>query len=85
MFYRRKEQPVKNTENIQGAIRKENQNAAVMSYANLNGDNSNIYENIHEPETMYDAPYEETSHYEPSPVSRRSNGATVTINGVAVR
>lgn len=84
----RKETPVKNTENIEGAVRKEDQSAAVMSYASLNdgsGLHSNIYENIHEPEDMYDAPYEETSHYEPSPISRRSNGATVTINGVAVR
>lgn len=55
-----------------------------MSYANLNdGLGNNIYENIHESEAMYDAPYEETSHYEPSPVSPRTN--TVTINGVAVR
>lgn len=87
-FYRRKETPVKNTENIEGAVRKEDQSAAVMSYASLNdgsGLHSNIYENIHESEDMYDAPYEETSHYEPSPISRRSNGATVTINGVAVR
>ncbi|KAF6202316.1 hypothetical protein GE061_004714 [Apolygus lucorum] len=82
----RKETPVKNTENIQGALRKEDQNAAVMSYANLtDGQGNNIYENIHEPEEVYDSPYEETSHYESSPVSRRSNGATVTINGVAVR
>ncbi|XP_014245415.1 CUB and sushi domain-containing protein 3 [Cimex lectularius] len=84
----RKETPVKNTENIEGAIRKEDQNAAVMSYSNLNdGQGNNIYENIHEPESMYDSPYEETSHYEPSPVTTRSNlgGATVTINGVAIR
>ncbi|XP_073975480.1 CUB and Sushi multiple domains furrowed [Rhodnius prolixus] len=83
----RKETPVKNTENIEGALRKEDQNAAVMSYSNLtDGQGQNIYENIHEPEEMYDAPYEETSHYEPSPISRRSNGgATVTINGVALR
>lgn len=85
----RKETPVKNTENIEGATRKEDQNAAVMSYATLNdgtGNHNNIYENIHETEDMYDAPYEETSHYEPSPISRRMNGsATVTINGVAVR
>ncbi|KAL1116999.1 hypothetical protein AAG570_004327, partial [Ranatra chinensis] len=85
----RKETPVKNTENIEGAIRKEDQNAAVMSYANLTDGTTgnNIYENIHESEEMYDAPYEETSHYEPSPVSKRSNhgGPTVTINGVAVR
>lgn len=78
---------MKNTENIEGALRKEDQNAAVMSYSNLtDGQGQNIYENIHEPEEMYDAPYEETSHYEPSPISRRSNGgATVTINGVALR
>lgn len=69
-------------------MRKEEQSAAVMSYATLsNGSNNhhnNIYDNIHDPEEMYDSPYEQTSHYEPSPVSRRSNKATVTINGVAV-
>lgn len=87
-IYRRKETPVKNTENIEGAVRKEEHNAAVVSYATFNdgtGNHHNIYENIHETEDMYDAPYEETSHYEPSPISRRSNGPTVTINGVAVR
>lgn len=80
----RKETPVKNTENIQGALKKEDQNAAVMSYANLNDGTGNIYENIHETEDMYDTTYEETSHYEPSPVSPRTHN-TVTINGVAVR
>lgn len=85
--FRRKETPVKDTENIQGAIRKEDQNAAVMSYANLtDGQGNNIYENIHENEEVYDSPYEEAghSHYESSPVSKRSNN-TVTINGVSVR
>jgi hypothetical protein len=90
----RKATPVKNTENVQGAVRKEDQNAAVMSYATLNDGNSygmpthpNIYENIHD-DNMYDAPYEETSHrnhhYEPTPISRGTR-PMVTINGVAVR
>lgn len=72
---------------MEGAVRKEEQSAAVMSYATLNNGTNhhhNIYDNIHENDEMYDSPYEQTSHYEPSPVSRRSNKATVTINGVAV-
>ncbi|XP_054274093.1 sushi, von Willebrand factor type A, EGF and pentraxin domain-containing protein 1-like [Macrosteles quadrilineatus] len=84
----RKERPVKNTENVEGAVRKEEQNAAVMSYATLSNNttnhHNNIYDNIHDNEEMYDSPYEQTSHYEPSPISRRSSKATVTINGVAV-
>lgn len=94
-FRLRKATPVKNTENVEGAVRKEDQNAAVMSYATLNDGNSygmpnhtNIYENIHE-DNMYDAPYEETSHrhhhYEPTPISRGTMRPMVTINGVAVR
>nr|CAD7258063.1 unnamed protein product [Timema shepardi] len=90
----RKATPVKNTENVQAAIRKEDQNAAVMSYANLNDSNGygmppnhpNIYENIHDNDHTYDAPYEETRHhYEASPISRTASGPVVTINGVAVR
>ncbi|XP_057653656.1 sushi, von Willebrand factor type A, EGF and pentraxin domain-containing protein 1 [Diorhabda carinulata] len=89
----RKPVAVKNTENVEGAERKEDRNAAVMSYATLtdrngysNG-NSNLYENIHD-ENVYDAPYEETGRrssgeYEPEPVGRTGNG--ITINGVAVR
>jgi len=82
----RRETPVKNTENVEGAVRKEEQSAAVMSYATLSNGNhhNNIYDNIRGHEEMYDSPYEQTSHYEPSPVSRRSSKATVTINGVAV-
>ncbi|RZC43271.1 sushi, von Willebrand factor type A, EGF and pentraxin domain-containing protein 1, partial [Asbolus verrucosus] len=88
----RKPIPVKNTENVEGAERKEDRNAAVMSYATLSDRNGyahthlspNIYENIHD-ENMYDAPYEETSRdsgtYEPEPIGR-SNGNMVTINGV---
>lgn len=84
---------VKNKENVEGAERKEERNAAVMSYATLSDRNGftagqpNLYENIHE--NMYDAPYEEggrrdSGTYEPEPVSR-TNGNVVTINGVAVR
>lgn len=85
---------MKNTENVEAAERKEDRNAAVMSYATLSDRNgypmhlagTNIYENIHD-ENMYDAPYEETSRdsgtYEPEPIGR--NGNVVTINGVAVR
>ena len=94
LSFRRKATPVKNTENVEGATRKEDQNAAVMSYATLNDGNSygmpnhpNIYENIHE--NTYDAPYEETPyrhhHYEPTPISRGTLRPMVTINGVAVR
>lgn len=90
----RKATPVKNTENVEGAERKEDRNAAVMSYATLSDRNGyshthypNIYENIHD-ENMYDAPYEETGRnsatYEPEPIGR-PNGNMVTINGVAVR
>ncbi|XP_008192271.2 sushi, von Willebrand factor type A, EGF and pentraxin domain-containing protein 1 [Tribolium castaneum] len=87
----RKPIPVKNTENVEGAERKEDRNAAVMSYATLSDRNGhlppNIYENIHD-ENMYDAPYEETSRdsgtYEPEPISWK-NGNMVTINGVSVR
>lgn len=72
---------------MEGAIRKEEQGAAVTLYATLNGNGhpNNIYDNIHDPESMYDSPYEETSHYELSPTARRNNSAQVTINGVAVR
>lgn len=88
---------MKNTENIAGAVRKEEQGTAVMSYATLSDRNGygarpNMYAGDSN-EGVYDAPYEESprslssggsSHYEPSPVGGR-NGATVTINGVAVR
>ncbi|GLH11061.1 Locomotion-related protein Hikaru genki [Gryllus bimaculatus] len=92
----RKPTPVKNTENIEGALRKEDQNAAVMSYATLNGSGSygmpnhpNLYDNVNDSENMYDAPYEVAGplshHYEPSPMGRDLSGPMVTINGVAVR
>lgn len=56
-FYRRKATPVKNTENIQAAERKEDQNAAVMSYSSLNDGTSNrMYENVPE-DGLYDSPY----------------------------
>ncbi|KAJ8968851.1 hypothetical protein NQ317_005360, partial [Molorchus minor] len=91
----RKPVAVKNTENIEGAERKEDRNAAVMSYATLSDRNGythghlppHIYENIHE-ENLYDAPYEETRRdsgtYEPEPLSK-PNGIGVTINGVPIR
>lgn len=88
LCFRRRETPVKNTENVEGAVRKEEQSAAVMSYATLSngsGHHNNIYDNIHDHEELYDSPYEQTSHYEPSPVARRKNRGMVTINGVAVQ
>lgn len=88
---------MKNTENIAGAVRKEEQGTAVMSYATLSDRNGyGTRPNMYSGETaegVYDAPYEESprslssggsSHYEPSPVGSRSAGA-ITINGVAVR
>ncbi|KAJ8682121.1 hypothetical protein QAD02_017913 [Eretmocerus hayati] len=93
----RKETPVKNTENVQAAERKEDQNAAVMSYATLNdGTPNTMYENVPE-DGLYDNPYSmngstygygqgrrnynRSGHYEAEPPA--SNG--ITINGVAVR
>lgn len=37
VLHKNKARPVKNTENVQGAERKEDQNAAVMSYSSLEG------------------------------------------------
>lgn len=37
VLHKNKSRPVKNTENVQGAERKEDQNAAVMSYSSLEG------------------------------------------------
>ncbi|KRT81241.1 hypothetical protein AMK59_5257 [Oryctes borbonicus] len=90
----RKATPVKNTENVESAERKEDRNAAVMSYATLSDRNGyshsgiprSMYGNTNG-ESLYDSPYEETGRdsgtYEPEPVGR--NGNVVTINGVAVR
>lgn len=94
MFHSRKATPVKNTENIEGAERKEDQNAAVMSYATLHDSNGrHIYDHV--TDNVYDSPYGETiadnfaygrrnddSAYEPEPIGPN---AVVTINGVAVR
>lgn len=56
-LFRRKATPVKNTENVQAAERKEDQNAAVMSYATLNdGTTNTMYENVPE-DGLYDSPY----------------------------
>ncbi|KAF4519567.1 hypothetical protein B566_EDAN004774 [Ephemera danica] len=87
--------PVKDSENVQGAERKEETRAAVMSYATLSDPYnraaaSNIYENIAGETNTYDTPYESTvrrnsgdsGHYEPSPTPTRADNA-VTINGVA--
>ncbi|XP_063986412.1 sushi, von Willebrand factor type A, EGF and pentraxin domain-containing protein 1 [Diachasmimorpha longicaudata] len=93
----RKATPVKNTENVQAAERKEDQNAAVMSYASLNdGTTNRMYENVPE-DGLYDNPYSvsgsaygysngrrtysRSGHYEAEPGPR--NG--ITINGVSVR
>ncbi|XP_026500881.2 sushi, von Willebrand factor type A, EGF and pentraxin domain-containing protein 1 [Vanessa tameamea] len=91
----RKATPVKNTENIEGAERKEDQNAAVMSYATLHDTNGrHIYDHV--TDNLYDSPYSESlaenaaygrrsdtdSAYEPEPTGP---SAVVTINGVAVR
>lgn len=85
--------PVKNTENVEGAERKEDRNAAVMSYATLSDRNSygttinNTYENMHD-ENLYDSPYEDAKRYsggyEPEPIGKTTEDA-ITINGVAVR
>lgn len=93
LFYplcRRKPVAVKNTENVEEAERKEDKNAAVMSYATLSDRNGhrNFYENIHE-ENLYDAPFEESrsregSEYEPEPVGRAHDNG-ITINGISVR
>lgn len=75
--------PVKNTENVEGAVRKEEQNTAVMSYASLSDVQNHIYDSV--TDYTYDEP---NSYYEPSPVSKAKSdhsGATVTINGVAIR
>lgn len=48
---------MKNTENVQAAERKEDQSAAVMSYASLNdGTTNRMYENVPE-DGLYDSPY----------------------------
>ncbi|XP_015517072.1 sushi, von Willebrand factor type A, EGF and pentraxin domain-containing protein 1 isoform X1 [Neodiprion lecontei] len=94
----RKATPVKNTENVQAADRKEDQNAAVMSYASLNDGTTNTgYENVPE-EGLYDSPYSISSStygYGGSNGGRTydnrhyeveptpRNG--ITINGVSVR
>ncbi|KAG8224127.1 hypothetical protein J437_LFUL001821, partial [Ladona fulva] len=82
----RKATPVKNTENIEGAERKEDRNAAVMSYATLSdGSNgANIYENIIENDELgsngptYDRTYERTydSPYDDGTLGRQGNGNT---------
>lgn len=97
----RKATPVKNTENVESAERKEERNAAVMSYATLSDRTGygtrvpplpNMYENDDGDENMYDAPYDESGRdsgtYEPEPIGRNGGvgGANmVTINGVSVR
>lgn len=60
-----KAKPVKNTENVQAAIHKEEEGTAAMSYASLSdGAGSNIYEHIPGcEENMYDTPYEGVGHH----------------------
>lgn len=83
----RKATPVKNTENVQAAVRKEEQTAAVMSYASLSDTSDsrgdNIYENV--AENPYDNPYDTGSPYYTEPSGGSQAASTVTINGVAVR
>ncbi|XP_008215827.1 sushi, von Willebrand factor type A, EGF and pentraxin domain-containing protein 1 [Nasonia vitripennis] len=95
----RKATPVKNTENVQAAERKEDQNAAVMSYATLNdGLPNTMYENVPE-DGLYDHPYSmsgSTYGYGTGQGRRNYNRSGhyeaepvvrngITINGVAVR
>ncbi|KAK6627548.1 hypothetical protein RUM44_010026 [Polyplax serrata] len=75
----RKATPVKNTENIEGAVRKEEQGTAAMSYATLSDRNGvyggplpNMYENVHD-DRMYDAPYEESRRRPQRSVSSNSS------------
>lgn len=92
-FCSRKPVPIKNTENVEGAERKEDRNAAAMSYATLSDRSNystainNTYENIHD-DNFYDSPYGGSKNYsggyELEPVAKNSEDA-VTINGVAVR
>lgn len=79
---RKRPTPVKNTENVEGAVRKEEQNTEVMSYASLSDIQNHIYDSV--TDYTYDDP---NSYYEPSPLSKTKldSGATVTINGVAIR
>ncbi|XP_014203613.1 sushi, von Willebrand factor type A, EGF and pentraxin domain-containing protein 1 [Copidosoma floridanum] len=94
----RKATPVKNTENVQAAERKEDQNAAVMSYATLNdGSPNTMYENVPE-DGLYDHPYSMAgSTYGYGTGQRRNYNRSghyeaepvvrngITINGVSVR
>ncbi|XP_029668396.1 sushi, von Willebrand factor type A, EGF and pentraxin domain-containing protein 1 [Formica exsecta] len=95
----RKATPVKNTENVQAAERKEDQNAAVMSYATLNdGTPNTMYENVPE-DGLYDNPYSLGGNaYRYNGQPRRTYGRSghyeaepvpnrngITINGVSVR
>lgn len=82
-YNRKRPTPVKNTENVEGAVRKEEQNTAVMSYASLSDVQNHIYDSV--TDYTYDEP---SSYYESSPISKAKSdhsGATVTINGVAIR
>ncbi|KAJ2954182.1 hypothetical protein O0L34_g2416 [Tuta absoluta] len=96
----RKATPVKNTENVEGAERKEENNAAVMSYATLHDTGRHLYDRVGD--NVYDSPYAEHvadnaayAHHtrrdadspSPSPYEPEptGRGAVVTINGVAVR
>ncbi|KAF7988440.1 hypothetical protein HCN44_001013 [Aphidius gifuensis] len=95
----RKATPVKNTENVQAAERKEDQNAAVMSYATLNDGTTNtnrMYENVPE-DGLYDSPYSGTNSTYGYGTGRKTYNRSghyeveppprngITINGVSVR
>lgn len=78
--------PVKNTDNVASAERKDDRSASVVSYASLGGNgyslNAMMYGNTDD--NIYNSPYEDTrgslGGYEPEPIT-----SSITINNVAVR
>lgn len=53
-FHRNKSRPVKNTENIQAAERKDERNAAVMSYSTLETNNRHAFDLTNRVATTFD-------------------------------